>query len=200
MKLVNLASGGIDSTLVSILAREQGFEVFPLFIDYGQRAAQREWEACCRVHEELGFRPPTKFPVAAFGSLIETGLTCGRMDLVANAFTPCRNLLLLVLGAAWGYGLGARHVAVGLLAERVAIFPDQTNLFLEHATLAIRTALGADIRLVAPLADFTKAETLRLAAARAVRGTYSCHTGEAEPCGVCISCCEIRDSTSIGGE
>ena len=44
MSFVNLVSGGLDSTLVGVMAKEEGVEHFPLFIDYGQRAARKEWE------------------------------------------------------------------------------------------------------------------------------------------------------------
>ena len=46
MSMVTLVSGGLDSTLVAFLAREQGLEQHPLFIDYGQRARDRELAAC----------------------------------------------------------------------------------------------------------------------------------------------------------
>ena len=35
MSIVVLASGGLDSTLISVMAEEEGVETFPLFIDYG---------------------------------------------------------------------------------------------------------------------------------------------------------------------
>lgn len=55
MSLVNLVSGGLDSTLIGVMAREEGVEVYPLFIDYGQRAARKEWDTCQRVHAQLGY-------------------------------------------------------------------------------------------------------------------------------------------------
>ena len=33
--IVTLVSGGIDSTLMSMMAQEEGIALFPLFIDYG---------------------------------------------------------------------------------------------------------------------------------------------------------------------
>ena len=50
MGIVTLVSGGLDSTLMSMLIREEGVPLFPLFIDYGQLAVSREWEACKRLH------------------------------------------------------------------------------------------------------------------------------------------------------
>ena len=54
MSVVNLVSGGLDSTLIAVMMREEGIEQFPLFIDYGQRAAKREWDTCQEVHSRHG--------------------------------------------------------------------------------------------------------------------------------------------------
>ena len=58
MSLVTLASGGLDSSLVAVLARENGIEQFPLFIDYGQICRDQELEACIRVFSRLGLPKP----------------------------------------------------------------------------------------------------------------------------------------------
>lgn len=54
MGIVTLVSGGLDSTLMSLMAKDEGLELFPLFIDYGQLAAEKEWQACKNVHEKYG--------------------------------------------------------------------------------------------------------------------------------------------------
>lgn len=53
MSIVNLVSGGLDSTLISVLMREEGIDIFPLFIDYGQKAARSEWVACKELHKKV---------------------------------------------------------------------------------------------------------------------------------------------------
>ncbi len=44
MQIVTLVSGGVDSTLMSLMAQEEGVTLFPLFVDYGQLGAEREWQ------------------------------------------------------------------------------------------------------------------------------------------------------------
>lgn len=194
MSLVNLVSGGIDSTLVGMLAKEEYLTVHPLFIDYGQRAAQKEWETCQRVHGELGLPAPTRMDLSGFGRVIHSGLTSADMDVKTEAFTPGRNLMFLVMGSAYAYQVGASSVAIGLLAERFSLFPDQRAEFLAQAERAIEAALGRRIKVVTPLAEFSKADVVNLAREKGIIGTYSCHTGEAEPCGGCISCREFEFS------
>src|SRR5487761_2193113 len=158
-----MVSGGIDSTLVGVMAREEGLTVHPLFIDYGQRAGQKEWDACRRVHEQLGLSEPTRMDVSGFGRVILSGLTSGEMDVKADAFTPGRNLLFLLMGSAYAYQVGASTISVGLLAERFSLFPDQRSEFIEHAERAIEAALDRRIKVITPLAEFSKADVVKLA-------------------------------------
>ena len=58
MRAVVLASGGLDSTLLVRLASEEGYEVFPLFVDYGQLAAQTELNHCVAAMEKNNLRNP----------------------------------------------------------------------------------------------------------------------------------------------
>jgi 7-cyano-7-deazaguanine synthase len=112
------------------------------------------------------------------------------MDLVEDAFLPGRNLLLLTAGSAYGYSKNARGVAIGLLDERTALFPDQTTEFIEHAQKVIDVAMGDHIEILAPLQSASKADVLRMAESLLITGTYSCHAGKESPCGRCISCVE----------
>lgn len=191
MSLVNLVSGGLDSTLVGVIAREEGLTAHPLFIDYGQRATNKEWDTCQRVHLQLGLPTPTRMDLSGYGKVIHSGLTSSEMDVKADAFTPGRNLMFLLMGSAYAYQQGASSVAMGLLAERFSLFPDQQSEFIEQAERAIAVALGRRIKVVLPLAEFSKADVVKLAQEKGITGTYSCHVGGSEPCGQCISCLEF---------
>lgn len=195
MRLVNLVSGGLDSTLVGVLAREEGVEVYPLFIDYGQRAGPKEWETCQRVHAQLGLPTPTRMDLSGFGRVIRSGLTSEELDVKADAFTPGRNLMFLLMGSAYAYQVEASTVSVGLLAECFSLFPDQRSEFIEQAERAIAAALGRLIKVVMPLAEFSKADVVKLALEKGITGTYSCHAGGSQPCGQCISCLEFGTGT-----
>lgn len=191
MSIVNLVSGGLDSTLIGIMANEEGMQMYPLFIDYGQRAAQVEWQTCLLVHNRFGLPMPVRMDLAGFGKVISSGLTSPEKNIKDEAFTPGRNLLFLVMGAAYAHQVGAETVTIGLLAERFSLFPDQRADFIERSELAIEAALGHPIRVVTPLSEFSKADVVRLAQEKGVSGTYSCHAGTDPPCGQCISCLEF---------
>lgn len=192
MSFVNLVSGGLDSTLVGVMAKEEGIEQFPLFVDYGQRAASREWETCKLVHDALGLPAPTRMDLSGFGRVIASGLTRQDLDVKADAFTPGRNLMFLLMGSAYAYQQGKSSVTIGLLAEEFSLFPDQKRQFVAQAQATISAAMGQQIKVLTPLIEFSKADVVRLAQAKGITGTYSCHTGNSEPCGRCIACLEFQ--------
>jgi 7-cyano-7-deazaguanine synthase len=192
MSLVNLASGGMDSTLVGAMTKESGIQQFPLFIDYGQLARQREWDTCRTVHRQLGLPEPTRMDLSGFGQVIASGLTRPDLHIRSDAFTPGRNLMFLLMASAYAFQVGASAVAIGLLSEQFALFPDQKSDFIAQAEATICVALGARIKILTPLAGFSKADVVSLATSRGITGTYSCHAGTAEPCGQCIACLEYQ--------
>jgi 7-cyano-7-deazaguanine synthase len=192
MSLVNLVSGGLDSTLVGVLTAQQDVKQFPLFVDYGQRARRREWDACRRVHKHLKLPAPRKVDLTGYGKLIRSGLTEPSLRVVTDAFTPGRNMLFILIGASYAVQVKAKAVSIGLLDEKYALFPDQTYDFVTAAERTVQIALGVPIRITAPLMNFSKRDVIALAASKGIRGTYSCHAGTSTPCGRCISCKEFR--------
>ena len=189
LRSVVLTSGGIDSSLVLQLLQRKGHIVFPLFVDYGHLAARMEWKSCKEICHYLSLEPE-RLDVGGVGKIIKCGLTDPNLDVEKEAFLPTRNLLFLTLGAAYGYVKSAYVVAIGLLSN--PIFPDQTKEFIQEAQKAISTALGVDISILAPLISLNKYDTLLLARKYGLplESTYSCHSGNDEPCGHCISCAE----------
>lgn len=191
MSFVNLVSGGLDSTLIGVMAKDDGIDHYPLFIDYGQRAAQKEWETCTKVHRDLGLPTPVRMDLSGFGNVIKSGLTNTALHVKDDAFTPGRNFMFLLMGSAYAYQVGASSVAIGLLSEKFSLFPDQRPPFLEKAESAIEAAIGREIKVLTPLIEFSKRDVIKLAEARRIAGTYSCHIGDSMPCGSCIACLEF---------
>jgi 7-cyano-7-deazaguanine synthase len=109
-----------------------------------------------------------------------------------DAFLPGRNLMFILVAAAYAYQVRARAVAIGLLSERTSIFPDQTKSFVASAEQLISKALSTDLLVLTPLMGLTKADVVRLAKRRGLTRTYSCHLGQPEPCGACVACREYE--------
>lgn len=194
MSLVTLVSGGLDSTLMSVLAKEEGVQQFPLFVDYGQLSSEKEWEACQTVHVNHGLPEPVSMDLRGFGKLVSSGLTDRRKRVNEDAFLPGRNALLLLAGAAYSRQVRARSVAIGLLSDQYKLFPDQGADFLCKAEEFLGMAVAGDLTFVAPLKTFCKKDVVQLAESYGIVGTYSCHTGGDEPCGKCVSCTEFQST------
>lgn len=191
MSVVTLVSGGLDSSLVAVLAKQEGIQQYPLFIDYGQLSRDREWKACLEVHKGHGLPIPKRMDLSGVGRVISSGLTDLKRHIYNDAFLPGRNLLFLVAGSAYAFQVNAQAVSIGLLNEETHIFPDQTRAFTERAEGTITFSLGRRIRVLTPLMQFNKEDVIRLANRYGITGTYSCHRGLARACGECISCKEL---------
>ena len=192
MSMVSLVSGGLDSTLMAVLARDVGEEQYPLFVDFGQRARARELAACRRSMAALNLPEPVVMDINGFGKIVRSGLTDDTLRVYEDAFTPGRNLLFLLVAAAYAHKVGADTVGIGLLHEDTSFFPDQTSAFLSAAEATLALAVDRPIRVVAPLASFHKADVVALAIEKGIEQTYSCHVGDKVPCGQCIACREFE--------
>lgn len=194
MGIVPLVSGGFDSTLMSIMAHEEGIAQFPLFLDYGQLGAEKEWSVCQRLHKQFGLRQVTHMDLSGFGKTIPSGLTNASLRINEDAFLPGRNLLFALAGAAHAFKVHADAIALGLLDPADHLFPDQTKAFVEECEKMIETAMGKRIAVLTPLIEFSKSDVLAMARARGLQDAYSCHSGDDTPCGICIACVEIANA------
>jgi len=193
MSVVTLVSGGLDSTLMAVLARESNVKQFPLFIDYGQISKDHELSACRNVMRAAGLPEPVVADLGGYGALVKSGLTDHSLHVMEDAFTPGRNLMFLLIGAAYGYTVGAEAVAIGLLSEKTSLFPDQTSKFLSESESLLSLMLSKKITVLAPLMGFSKQDVIRVAQKKRIEHTYSCHAGGDESCGVCIACREFYE-------
>ena len=194
MSIVTLVSGGLDSSLMACLAKEEGVTQYPLLVNYGQICFGEELSACKKVLAKLDILPFQVMDLHGFGALISSSLTKLNLRIIKDAFLPGRNLLFLLAGASYAYETSSNSVSLGLLSEDYHLFPDQTKEFVSSAEKTIQKAMGRSIKVITPLIEFTKKDVLRLAEIHRITDTYSCHMGRSDPCGKCISCKEILNA------
>lgn len=197
MKVVTLLSGGLDSSLLACLLKEEKHEQFPIFINYGQRNFGKEWEACINTCHQLNLRQPELLDLNGYGKSIPSGLTSKILDVVDDAFLPNRNALFLISASAYAYKNECTHIAIGFLNEENHIFPDQTRAFLNKMEELLYISLGKNIYILSPFISLDKIDIINLAKQKGLINTYSCHMGTEEPCGKCISCLEFINSKKI---
>jgi 7-cyano-7-deazaguanine synthase len=206
-KAVVLASGGIDSSTVLALARSQGFAIYALTFDYGQRH-RCELAAARRVVAHLGAQEHiiAKIDLRVFGGSALTGDLDVPKGLAPEraageipvTYVPARNTIFLSFALGWCEVLGAEDIFIGANAVDYSGYPDCRPAFLEQfeylAQLATRAGVAgnARYRVHAPLVSLSKAEIIRTGQAAGVdfSMTHSCYdpTPEGYACGACDSC------------
>lgn len=199
---VVLLSGGLDSMVAAALARERGFAINALTIDYNQRH-RREIESAREIARYLGARRHLVLPLdlrSIGGSALTDDLAVPKTGLepgIPVTYVPARNLIFLSLTLAWAEVLGARDVFIGVNALDYSGYPDCRPEFIasfaETARLATKAGdEGQAVRIQAPLQDWGKAriaqEAARLGLDPAM--SWSCYdpTPEGLACGLCDSC------------
>lgn len=197
MKVVTLLSGGLDSSLLACLLKEEKHEQFPIFVNYGQRNFKKEWEACVNTCTQLGLQKPELFDLDGYGKSVPSGLTSIELNVKDDAFLPNRNALFLLSASAYAYKNNCTHIAIGFLNEENHIFSDQTRRFLDKMEELLYVSLGKKIYIMSPFMSLNKIDIIRLAQQKGITNTYSCHMGTEEPCGKCISCLEFINSKNI---
>ena len=159
-RVVALMSGGLDSAVLAGLLKSAGAAVFPLHVRYGQRAADRELASVSQQAIDLDLEPLRTIDISEYGQLHPSGITDEGLPVVAQAFLPGRNLMLLLLGAVHTMSVGASAVAIGLLDEATSLFGDQREVFLRSAQETLSLALGQQMQVIAPLRDLGKRQVV----------------------------------------
>lgn len=201
-KAVVLLSGGLDSMVCAGLAREAGYAVQALTIDYGQRH-RREIEAAREIAALLGAERHVILPLdlrAFGGSALTDDIDVpkgGVGEDIPVTYVPARNLVFLSLTLAWAEALGARDVVIGVNALDYSGYPDCRPEFIaafgDLARLATKAgAEGEAFQIHAPLQFLGKAEIATEAARLGLDPalSWSCYDPQADgsACGLCDSC------------
>jgi 7-cyano-7-deazaguanine synthase len=217
-KAIVLSSGGIDSTTAMAIARHEGYEIYSLTFDYGQRhrievdAARRVAGALGAkehlvIHTELG-----KIGGSALTADIEVpkGRTGDEMrQSIPVTYVPARNTLFLSYALAWAEVLGASDIFIGVNAIDYSGYPDCRPEYIEAfermANLATRAAMEGKthLRIRTPLIDLTKAEIIKKGISLGVDYslTHSCYdpSEDGAACGECDSCLMRRKGFNDAG-
>ena len=198
---VVLLSGGLDSMVCAALAREAGFEVLALTIDYHQRH-RVELDAARRIaalHADRHLVLP--IDLSAFGG---SALTAdidvpkgGVGEGIPVTYVPARNTIFLSLALAWAEAMGARDLFVGVNALDYSGYPDCRPEFVAAfealANRATKAGVeGERITVHAPLLNMTKADIAREANRLGLDAglSHSCYDPAADgaACGKCDAC------------
>ena len=199
---VVLLSGGLDSMVAAALAREAGFDVCALTIDYNQRH-RREIDAARAIAARLGAVRHVVLPLDLRqfgGSALTSDIAVPKQGLgpdIPVTYVPARNLVFLSLTLAWAEALGGSDIFIGVNALDYSGYPDCRPEFIagfeKLARLATKAgATGEPFTIHAPLQFLGKADIVREAARLGLDAgmSWSCYDPQPDgsACGLCDSC------------
>jgi len=215
---VVLLSGGLDSSTVLAIARDQGFRLCALSFDYGQRH-RIELEAARRIARAAAVAEHVVVDIdlRRFGGSALTGDLEVPKDRAPEhmatgipiTYVPARNTVFLSFALAWLEVLDARDIFIGVNALDYSGYPDCRPAFIEafERTANLATRIGTEsaerIRIHAPLMALGKADIIRQGLALGVDYglTISCYDPDAEgaACGACDACVLRRRGFASAG-
>ena len=194
-KAVVLFSGGLDSTTVLAMARDEGYDTYAMSFRYGQRHAV-ELQCAKNVAKALGIKHHTivdidlrTFGASALTANIEVPKDRSDTEMgngIPITYVPARNTIFLSYALAYAEVLGADTIFIGVNALDYSGYPDCRPEYIKAyqtmANLATQTGVEGKTELTirTPLIDKTKAEIIRIGAALGVDYglTLSCYDPE----------------------
>ncbi|MFC7391788.1 7-cyano-7-deazaguanine synthase QueC [Scopulibacillus cellulosilyticus] len=201
-KAVVVLSGGLDSTTCMGIAKNEGYDLYPITFSYGQRH-DREVEQAKKVAEHYQVKDHRIVDINFFNQIGGSALTDDTIDVpeandeggIPVTYVPARNMIFLSLASAYAEVIGAEAIYIGVSSVDYSGYPDCRPEFIKSMNETINLATKAGVtdngmEIKAPLMHLTKAETVKTGTRLNVpyELTTSCYNGEEEACGVCDSC------------
>lgn len=202
-KAVVLLSGGLDSTTALYLAKEQGFEVYSISFNYGQRH-NKELECAKNIAEKAGVKQHivvnTNMDAWGGSALTDESIEVpegdeNRKDIPVT-YVPARNMIFLAYAASYAEVVGAQDVFIGVSQVDYSGYVDCREEFIKAMENAINMGTvcaveqGRKIKVHAPFMFMTKTQEIELGMKLGVdySDTWTCYKGDELPCGECDSC------------
>ncbi|MDF1761083.1 MAG: 7-cyano-7-deazaguanine synthase QueC [Coxiellaceae bacterium] len=202
-KAVVLCSGGLDSTTCLAVAQSQGYDIYALSFDYGQRN-KAELNAVKRQAEQFNANQHMIQPLN-LRTMGHSALTDDSIDVpdysgdgeIPATYVPARNTMFLSIALGWAEVLDADAIFIGVSHVDFSGYPDcrpeYIQAFQTMANLATKRGVeGHPIKIITPIINLSKADTIKLGISLGVdySQTVTCYaaTDNGEACGRCDSC------------
>ena len=204
-KAVCLISGGLDSCVSALIAKKEGYEIYALSFNYGQRH-NKEIECAKKISDFISAKNHIIFnlDLNKFGgsSLVDKSLNIEqnqRIDEIGkkipSTYVPARNTVFLSIALAYAEAIDADAIFIGATSTDYSGYPDCRPEYFEAyqkmADLATKKGVeGKSIQIVTPLLNLSKSEIIKKGfnLNAPFEKTWSCYKGEDKPCGRCDSC------------
>ncbi len=207
-KAVVIYSGGMDSFTVLNQAIAEGYQVYPLSFNYGQRHLKElefAGEACRKLN-----LPHKIVDISAINTLLAGSSLTDDIDIpeghyeedsMKSTVVPNRNMILLSLAVGYAVSIGAKKVFYGAHSGDHAIYPDCRPEFVEKMKAVCAIADYQPVDIVTPFLNDSKIDILThgLKMGLDYSQTWTCYNGRDRACGKCGACQERLEAFEKNG-
>jgi 7-cyano-7-deazaguanine synthase len=196
-----LVSGGLDSCVTAAVAREKGYSLSFLHINYGQLTEKRELKAFNDIADYYNVTERLVIDVSYFkqikgSSLLDNNLTVEKgsfeRETIPSTYVPFRNANLLSIATSWAEVIKASKIFIGAVEEDSSGYPDCRKEFFEAFNNLLKVGINPEneIEVVTPLIKLKKKDIVLLGKklGAPLHLTWSCYKNEDKACGDCDSC------------
>ncbi|KXI28660.1 7-cyano-7-deazaguanine synthase QueC [Paraglaciecola hydrolytica] len=207
-KAVVIFSGGMDSFTVLNMAVNQGYEVYALSFNYGQRH-KKELDYAARACANLQVQHKI-IDISAINELIGGSSLTSDIDVAEGHYeqesmlttvVPNRNMILLSMAVGYAVSLKASKVFYGAHSGDHAIYPDCRPEFVIKMNDVCAIANYEAVEIVTPFLYDSKIAILKtgLNIGLDYGQTWTCYNGRAKACGKCGACQERLEAFAENG-
>lgn len=190
MKCVVQTSGGLDSAASFLWTFKEGYEVYPVFYDYGQPYRDAELKAA----RSLAWWKGVKLDIRKIDLLPKS-------NTAISEYVPYRNLVLTAHSISLAGALGYDAVVVGSKTVRVReddaySFRDSSLQFYSDLQALVKNISEpgtTPVQILMPLVGWSKAQVVQYLSDGGInpKTMWTCYSPGPEPCGVCYHCKEF---------
>ena len=196
-----LVSGGMDSCVTASCAKEDGFKLYFLHINYGQKTEKRELYSFNQIAD---FFDVEKRLIVDMNYFSDIGGSCltdedinvpdGNLDNkeIPISYVPFRNANILAAATSWAEIINAEAIYIGAVEEDSSGYPDCRRIFYDAFEKTIKEGTKPDtsISIKSPLINLSKKEIVLkgIELKSPIELTWSCYKDEDAACKKCDSC------------
>jgi len=203
---VLLYSGGADSTVAFHMLTQEGHTVYPLYIDYGQKALRNEIKAAKFFIEKFKSPPLKIIKTDVYKNIINPVLNCNEAanlnsmrndsETVSKNFLYFRNLMFATIASIYSKEVRCKDIVFGFIKKNTFVFfPDTSPEFIDKMNNLMKVIdPSSSVELMAPCISMEKKNVVGYGIRNDIpmENTYSCY--EIECCYKCESCIEVRNA------